>query len=545
MLENKRSLDEILAEVAPLYLHATAQDPKRIADFNYSVFLEVMRCGAIEVPEVDSADDWPRMMPFMEKVAMTDPSLSLVCCLLVSMFWGMLKLHANNSLVRALVEAGYEGSDELYYGAFALSEWGHGTTVAKLELLAHLQEDGSFVISSGKNSAASKMWSGGGVRAMHAIVCCRVKDATGHDFGVFPFFLRLRNARGECIPGVRVHSVGVKSGLNGIENACIIFDDVPYPKEALLGNLNEGGGAAAMFRRIPVLHTTRLCLTYGMIGMLKRSLAQVVAFATHREVPNHRGEDAPLVTLPAYCQRLLAIYAKIVAINIVANEVRDSPEQDASLCSALKIESTKMAVELFIECKDLTGAYGFTSYAGFGEHLATAIAASTGEGDNWPLAMRFVQELLRKPIGYLVRQRCIRTAGALTRLRLQLLLTRDKATQVRIFKDAALSLCRGFVQERMRLAVSAIQDAEQANALGLLLSGKKRLSEKQLSLLYNCLEKSIKEWDLPFVATPNEYFDLVCRDFSLAEKRPAPSGRENDNIQKEMLDPEPVEIFHQ
>ncbi len=56
----------------------------------------------------------------------------------------------------------------------------------------------------------------------------------GHDEGVFPFLLPMRDAAGELAPGVRVVALPEKTG-SAMDHGLIEFDDCWVPAESLLG----------------------------------------------------------------------------------------------------------------------------------------------------------------------------------------------------------------------------------------------------------------------------------------------------------------------
>jgi len=71
------------------------------------------------------------------------------------------------------------------------------------------------------------------VHARHAIVFAQlVIDGVG--YGVHTVLLSVRDRDMRPVPGVTVVDMGVKMGLNGVDNARLSFDNVRVPRTNLL-----------------------------------------------------------------------------------------------------------------------------------------------------------------------------------------------------------------------------------------------------------------------------------------------------------------------
>jgi len=73
----------------------------------------------------------------------------------------------------------------------------------------------------------------GAVHAHHSIVFAQlVIDGTG--YGVHTVLVPIRDREMHPLPGVTVVDMGVKMGLNGVDNARLSFDNVRVPRTNLL-----------------------------------------------------------------------------------------------------------------------------------------------------------------------------------------------------------------------------------------------------------------------------------------------------------------------
>ena len=56
----------------------------------------------------------------------------------------------------------------------------------------------------------------------------------GQSHGPHPFLMRLRDAGGALLPGIRIKDMGPKTVANDLDNARVWFDHVRLPPTALL-----------------------------------------------------------------------------------------------------------------------------------------------------------------------------------------------------------------------------------------------------------------------------------------------------------------------
>ncbi|KAL6079438.1 Acyl-coenzyme A oxidase [Balamuthia mandrillaris] len=138
-------------------------------------------------------------------------------------------------------------------GCFAMSELGHGSDVRGLETTATYDPQTKEFIIHTPTTLAQKYWIGGALTAEQGIVFAQLVMPDGTNHGIHTFICPIHRplsaearstANLETVPGVTVTDVGVKLGLNGVDNGCIRFDRVRVPRENLLdrfGNVDENG----------------------------------------------------------------------------------------------------------------------------------------------------------------------------------------------------------------------------------------------------------------------------------------------------------------
>ena len=57
--------------------------------------------------------------------------------------------------------------------------------------------------------------------------------------GVGPFLVKIRDENMNEMPGVTITDMGVKMGLNGVDNAAVRFNKVRIPRENMLNKYTD------------------------------------------------------------------------------------------------------------------------------------------------------------------------------------------------------------------------------------------------------------------------------------------------------------------
>jgi len=307
-------------------------------------------------------------------------------------------------------------------GAFAMTEMGHGSDVAALGTTATYDvQTEEFVIHTPFRAATKEFLGNAAVHGRAATVFAQL-ITHGVNHGVHCFFVPIRDAAGDTLPGVTAEDDGVKGGLNGIDNGRLAFDHVRIPRDHLLnryGDVAPDGTYSS-----PIASTGRRFFT--MLGALVQGRVSLdgaattgAALAEHIAVTyaNQRrqfdsGAGTPEVVLLDYAKhqrRLLPLVAQTYAQSFAHDELlvrfagvfsgaHDTPaerEDLETLAAALKPLSTWNVLAAIQECREACGGAGFMAenrLVGLHHDLDVFV---TFEGDNTVLLQLVGKRLLR------------------------------------------------------------------------------------------------------------------------------------------------------
>jgi alkylation response protein AidB-like acyl-CoA dehydrogenase len=157
-------------------------------------------------------------------------------------------------------------SGEYAAGSFALSEPGAGSDPGAMQTTATATADG-FVLNG------SKAWVTSGSHAGVLVVWARTAPGQTHpgSKGISCFLVE-KNAE-----GMKVGVAERKMGLRGSNTVPISFDDCRLPKDALLGQLQQGFAVA-----MTALDGGRIGISAQAIGIASAALDEAVAYARDR-----------------------------------------------------------------------------------------------------------------------------------------------------------------------------------------------------------------------------------------------------------------------
>ncbi len=294
-------------------------------------------------------------------------------------------------------------------GAFAMTETGHGSDVASASTTATYDpETEEFVIHTPFRAAWKEYLGNAAVDGIAATVFAQL-ITNGVNHGVHCFYVPIRDANGEFLPGVGGEDDGLKGGLNGIDNGRLHFTHVRIPRTNLL---NKYGDVAAdgtysspiksagrrFFTMLGTLVQGRVSLDGAAAWTSALGLKIAITYGNERRQFNSGPgtEETVLLDYARHQRRLLprlaTTYASIFAHDefLVKFDAVFSGKADTdgdredleTLAAALKPLSTWHALDTLQEAREACGGSGFMFENRLVGLRADLDVYATFEGDN-------------------------------------------------------------------------------------------------------------------------------------------------------------------
>eukprot|EP00359_Climacostomum_virens_P000915 CAMPEP_0204898626 /NCGR_PEP_ID=MMETSP1397-20131031/1402_1 /ASSEMBLY_ACC=CAM_ASM_000891 /TAXON_ID=49980 /ORGANISM="Climacostomum Climacostomum virens, Strain Stock W-24" /LENGTH=605 /DNA_ID=CAMNT_0052066509 /DNA_START=307 /DNA_END=2124 /DNA_ORIENTATION=- len=296
-------------------------------------------------------------------------------------------------------------------GCFALTELGYGNNAVEMETLSVWDADTQTFDIHTPRTLASKYWiTNGACHAHFCIVFARLVFH-GKDEGIHSFLVQIRNEDLTPCQGVEIEDMGIKLGMNGLDNARLRFTHVKVPRTALLNrfaDIDESGKYLSTItkkrdRFIKVadrLLSGRICIASMMVGQTRTVAYIGFKFIKDRLLPGASGTtDTSSFDFQQQQLALIPKFARLLALNLGLIYVKERfAAQDPDiirLCCAIKPLLAWTGEEFIATVRERMGCSGILEVNIVNEALSYAHAAQTAEGDSSVLMLKVATETLK------------------------------------------------------------------------------------------------------------------------------------------------------
>lgn len=295
-------------------------------------------------------------------------------------------------------------------GCFALTELGYGNNAVEMETTATWDQTNRDFVLNSPTIYSHKYWiTNGALHAQWAVVFAQLYIA-GNNEGVHAFLVRIRNEDMSTVSGVDIEDIGMKMGLNGVDNARLAFDHLRIPRESLLNRYSdvspEGVFTSTVSKRrdrflkvADRLLSGRICIAAMSMGAMKLMSVGIIRFFTQRLSTGPTGHsDTPIFDYQLQQNAIFPLIAKTLCLNITLNFIRGEfhkgPSELVKWCCSIKAMVVHTFERLSSVGRERMGGMGFLSCNRMGAGIEAAQSGFTAEGDASVLQQKVAKDLL-------------------------------------------------------------------------------------------------------------------------------------------------------
>ncbi|TNV81297.1 hypothetical protein FGO68_gene5783 [Halteria grandinella] len=298
-------------------------------------------------------------------------------------------------------------------GCFCLTELGYGNNAVKMETTFVYDEATKEFIVNTPTTKSQKYWITNSVNHANYALVFGQTIVKGKNEGVNAVLVRIRDDKMDAMPGVRIVDMGIKMGLNGVDNGALFFKDVRVPREYLMNrysDVSEGGVFKSETQNIPSrffkvterLLSGRLCIASLCMGATRACLYIGIKYAMQRLGVGASGlSDTPIYDYQLQQNALLPLLARSVSLNTAHNRIKSifahpigKEHEVLMMCCIDKCLVVWNLNAVAVTCRERSGGQGFLACNRFGEYLNLAHAGMTAEGDNRVLMIKVVKDYM-------------------------------------------------------------------------------------------------------------------------------------------------------
>jgi len=287
-------------------------------------------------------------------------------------------------------------------GCFAMTETHHGSNVKGLETTATYNHSNQTFTIHTPNPDAQKEYIGNAAKHGRMATVFAKLIIGGKDYGINAFIVPLRDESMKTLKGITIGDCGQKTGLNGVDNGTIRFDNVSIPKENMLDRFASVNAKGEFESPIPSdnrrFFTMLGTLVGGRIGIPRSALAAAKSGLTiairyadqRRQFGPDGGSEVPILNYRMHQRRLFPLLAKSYAVHFglqyltkrYINKKENEAQEIEGLAAGMKSYATWHTRDTLQECREACGGKGYLSENRIGNLKNDTEIYTTFEGDN-------------------------------------------------------------------------------------------------------------------------------------------------------------------
>lgn len=310
------------------------------------------------------------------------------------------------------------------FGAFGMTELGHGSNVQGVETTAHYDhETRSFLLNSPTDTSI-KFWIGNLGKTCSMMITFAQLIMDGENKGVHVFLVPVRDTTThEPFEGCIIGDCGDKLGLQGIDNGWIKFTNYRISKDMLLNKFCDVNDEGEYISSIPTeskrfgyhmaaLSGGRVLAASNAADISLVSVITALRYGSCRKQFSKKkgGEEAQILDYPLHQARIIPLFARSFIESVTMQFVWDEyasmshqlldPTNKAGeyfhlVSSALKAVTTWNSFDTWRESRLACGGFGYSFLNNFAELGGTADVNQTWEGENYVLIQQACKLLLK------------------------------------------------------------------------------------------------------------------------------------------------------
>ncbi|XP_053618358.1 probable peroxisomal acyl-coenzyme A oxidase 1 isoform X2 [Plodia interpunctella] len=304
-------------------------------------------------------------------------------------------------------------------GSYAQTELGHGTFIRGLETTATYDPDSKEFVLNTPTLSSYKWWPGGlGHTANFCLVVAQLYTK-GECHGIHTFMVQIRELDTHMpLPGIKVGDIGVKLGLNAVNNGFLGLDNVRIPRNQMLMKhaqvLEDGTYVRSRHSKLNygAMVFVRVVIVFDSVNYLSKAVTIATRYSAVRRQSQIK-ESEPEVQILDYLTQQHKIFIGIAASHAqrvtasklwetfhdITKQLNDGNMDRLSelhaLACCLKAISTSDAANYVESCRLACGGHGYMQSSNLPVTYGLVTAACTYEGENTVLLLQTARFLVK------------------------------------------------------------------------------------------------------------------------------------------------------